>query len=106
MRPPTRHQPPETEHGFDLPENQYDALMRTPPGSTPTVDVHTMAWRKERLNDAIDQLPEPDRAIFDAYYIERRSLRQISAELGIPKTTVARERDRIRADLERALTHD
>jgi RNA polymerase sigma factor (sigma-70 family) len=104
VRPTLRHQHPETEHGFDLPENELDALMRTPPGDTPTVDVHTMASRKERLIDALDQLPAEDRALFDAYYIERRSLRQIEAEFGIPKTTVARERDRIRADLERALT--
>lgn len=67
-----------------------------------TLDMPTLeatAIIKEIIGRAIDSLEAEDRFIVEALFIEGLSLRRIEAITGIPKTTVARRRDRIRRQL-------
>tara|TARA_Y100001951_G_scaffold72250_1_gene59121 strand:+ start:60 stop:485 length:426 start_codon:yes stop_codon:yes gene_type:complete len=79
------------------PETQIQALMEIAPnGSDPEPSVQDFAILREVVGRAIDNLFWEDRAIFEGIFIWGLSLRQTGAALGIPKTTVARRRDRIR----------
>ena len=99
---PIRSLPPNPMSG--LPENEYDALMRASPHEPIETDVHSMAARKERLNDAIDALPVGLRSIFDACYLERVPLRTLAVSLGVSKSTIARRRDEATRRLRLMLT--
>lgn len=71
--------------------------METPPNeSEPQRSFESFAQIKEVLGDAIDNLLWEDRAIMEGLFIWGLSLRQTGAALGVPKTTVARRRDKIR----------
>lgn len=61
--------------------------------------IESTAILKEVLGRAIDRLPEEDRWIIEALYIWELSLRVAGAALEIPKTSLARRRDRIRKQL-------
>ena len=52
-----------------------------------------------RTGEAIDSLAPEDKWIFNTLMIERLSLRTAGAVLGIPKTSLARRRDKIRREL-------
>ena len=54
---------------------------------------------KELLGIVIDNLEPEDRWIFQALIIEGMSLRVTGRVLGIPKTSLARRRDRIKKQL-------
>jgi DNA-directed RNA polymerase specialized sigma24 family protein len=54
---------------------------------------------KELIGQAIDDLTPEDKWIFNALIVERLSLRGAGRILGIPKTSLARRRDRIRREL-------
>ena len=80
-----------------------DALNACAPSQEPEESVlEQLAWR-EALADALDSLEEDDRWIFDMLIVGRLSLRFVGLVIGMPKTTVARRRDRIIADLQRRL---
>lgn len=77
-----------------------EALMSQRPHETnDTPSLEATAIVKEILGRAIDNLEDEDRFIVEALFIEGLSLRQVQAITGIPKTTVARRRDRIRRHL-------
>ena len=83
-----------------------EALMSCPPSEDPEESVLEQIALREALADALDNLEEDDRWIFDMLIVVRLSLRFVGLVIGMPKTTVARRRDRIIADLrQRLLDH-
>tara|TARA_R110002020_G_scaffold338209_1_gene553616 strand:- start:359 stop:631 length:273 start_codon:yes stop_codon:yes gene_type:complete len=63
------------------------------------IPLETTASIKELLGEVIDDLSAEDRWIFNALVVERLSLREAGRILGIPKTSLARRRDKIRREL-------
>jgi RNA polymerase sigma factor (sigma-70 family) len=92
------HGRPDTEQVRWTPINEWEALMRCPPGTEPEPD-RPLTPLEQQLLAVMEELTEFDRLVFCGYYLERLSLRKLGRELGISKTTVARERDRIRQQL-------
>jgi len=58
---------------------------------------------RDVIADALDELDEEDRWILDMLVVARLSLRFVGGILGIPKTTLARRRDRILDELKETL---
>lgn len=102
------------------PDTPYQALMECAPGTEPETSVAEYLQMRDVLADAIEALPDRDQWIFNALFVEpgervtnpqgfspsdtgHKSLRQVAAELGLSKTQVARERDRILGVLQDAL---
>ena len=75
-----------------------EALMSCPPSEDPEESVLEQIALREALADALDNLEEDDRWIFDMLIVVRLSLRFVGRVVGVPKTTLARRRDRIVAD--------
>jgi DNA-directed RNA polymerase specialized sigma subunit len=103
-----------------VPETPMQALMEAAVGAEPETSSIEMLALREAIVDAIDALSERDQWIFNALFIEpgervtspqgfspsdtgHKSLRQVAAELGLSKTQIARERDRILEELQAAL---
>lgn len=90
-------------HGESRPDTEWEALMTVPPFA------HTEVSRSERLQlrdvivDAIDELSEEQRWIFDALFVRRMSLRALAEEIQVPKTTLTRRRDTLLAVLREKL---
>ena len=83
-----------------------EALIACAPAQEPEESVLEQLALREALADALDSLEEDDRWIFDMLIVVRLSLRFVGLVIGMPKTTVARRRDRIIADLrQRLLDH-
>ena len=79
---------------------EIEALMETPPsGAEPLASLETTAHIKELFADAIEELNPLERWIAERLLIEGLSLRKAGAVLGIPKTSLARRRDKIRRKL-------
>jgi len=79
---------------------EIEALMETPPaGAEPLASLERTAHIKELLADAIEELNPLERWIAERLLIEGLSLRKAGAVLGIPKTSLARRRDKIRRRL-------
>lgn len=77
------------------PINEYDALMRCAPCEHPEVSVEDRMPLRDVVADAIDGLDEEERWIFEALFIRRLSIRQLAAEIALPKSTVHRWKDRL-----------
>jgi len=80
-----------------------EALIACAPSQEPEESVLEQLALREALADALDSLEEDDRWIFDMLIVVRLSLRFVGRVVGIPKTTLARRRDRIVADLRERL---
>ena len=80
-----------------------EALMSCPPSEDPEESVLEQIALREALADALDNLEEDDRWIFDMLIVVRLSLRFVGRVVGVPKTTLARRRNRIVADLQEQL---
>ena len=85
------------------PQNVYDAVMRTGPYEEAEEIVAEQDELREILADALDTLTEEERWIFLMLTTVRLSLRFVGAVLDVPKTTLARRRDRIIRKLQIAL---
>ena len=85
------------------PDNRYDALMRTAPGVEPEESIEEQNELREILADALDSLTEEEQWIYLMLTTVRLSLRFVGLVLGVPKTTLARRRDRIIRKLQAAL---
>jgi len=91
-----RHNPPETE---------LIALQEA--GSLePRESLEEKAALRETVVSALDILNAEEAWLLNALLFERLSLRQIERRIGIPKTTVARYRDKILTKLRVALAND
>lgn len=73
----------------DDPEDSHLAISRIPddPAHSPLV-VYEQTERKERLAQAIDNLPERERQVVALYYLEELTLKEIGAVLGITESRV------------------
>ena len=80
--------------------------MSCPPSEDPEESVLEQLSLRDAVADALDNLEEDDRWIFDMLIVVRLSLRFVGRVIGMPKTTVARRRDRIIADLRQRLAAD
>jgi DNA-directed RNA polymerase specialized sigma24 family protein len=80
-----------------------EALMSCPPAEDPEESVLEQIALREALADALDNLEEDDRWIFDMLIVVRLSLRFVGRVVGLPKTTLARRRDTIVAGLQEQL---
>jgi len=85
------------------PEDLYDALMRCPPGVEPEESIAEQDELREILADALDHLTAEEQWIFHMLTTVRLSLRFVGSILDVPKTTLARRRDRIIQKLQVAL---
>ena len=84
------------------PLTTMELLMQEAPGwegRTGLLPIATTLELREVLGDAIDSLPPEDRYIIEQLMIQGNSLRKLGYVLGIPKTSLARRRDRIRRRL-------
>ena len=77
------------------PENLYDALVRAAPFQEIEESIAEQDELREILADAIEALTEDEQWIFLMLSTARLSLRFVGSVLGVPKTTLARRRDRI-----------
>ena len=85
-----------------------ELLMQEVPGSVagaPPASLESTHRLKEALADAIEALNEEDQWIINCLLIEGLSLRGTGRVLGIPKTSLARRRDRIIRQLMLSLVH-
>ena len=102
------------------PETPFQALMEAAAFDEPETSVAEYLELREVLADAIEALSERDQWIFNAVFVEpgervtnpegfspsdtgHKSLRQVARELGLSKTQIARERDRIIKELQHEL---
>lgn len=86
------------------PLTHIQALMEQAPGvSLKIVPLEETLLLKEALAEAFESLSPEDLWIAERLLIEGMSLRKAGAVLGIPKTTLARRRDKIRLRLVDAL---
>ena len=87
--------------------SEMEGLLRAPPGAHERLaSLEETLSLREALGRAIDALPPEDRWIVERLLIEGVSLRKAGAVLGIPKTTLARRRDHIKARLVHVLSND
>ena len=77
------------------PQTVYDALLRVAPFDEPEESIEEQDELREILADALDSLTEEERWIFLMLTKVKLSLRFVGRVLGVPKTTLARRRDRI-----------
>ena len=80
-----------------------EALVVCEPGNEPEESVLEQLSLRDAVADALDELDEDDRWLFDMLLVVHLSLRFVGLVIGMPKTTVARQRDRIIADLRQRL---
>jgi len=70
-------------------------LLRVAPFDEPQESIQEQDELREILADALDSLTEEERWIFLMLTTVKLSLRFVGRVLGVPKTTLARRRDRI-----------
>lgn len=88
------------------PINEYDALMRCAPCEEAVESIEDRLPLRDVVADAIDGLDEQDRWIFEALFIRRLSIRQLAAEIALPKSTVHRWKDRLLGKLREKLENE
>jgi hypothetical protein len=59
-----------------------------------------LEWYREFYTIWLDQFPEIDRECFKQTVMHGRSIREVAADLELPKTTVERKADKVRAEIE------
>ena len=73
--------------------------MESKPFDEPEISIEEAHVLRELLADAIDSLPEKERWLFEVLFVAKLSLRFVARVLDIPKTTLARRRDALLAQL-------
>jgi|TARA_R110000765_G_C18748018_1_gene587504 RNA polymerase sigma factor (sigma-70 family) len=94
--------PPKATDRYNPPETELLALMEAGP-LEPRESQEEQAALREMVLDSLDILNLEEMWLVNAILFERMSLRQIARSIGIPKTTVARYRDKVLAKLRDAL---
>ena len=79
----------------NTPDTPLEALQRAGPHAEPRVSKQERADLQAVVLDVIEALEPWEQWLLNALMFERMSLRQVEYVLGMPKTTVARKRDRI-----------
>ena len=88
------------------PDTLIQALQQASPFSEPRLSNEESAARQEVVLNALESLEDWELWLLNAVLFERMSLRQIEYVMGIPKTTVARKRDKILNKLKTCLEND
>ena len=88
---------------FGRPFSATEALMSCAPFDEPEESIMEQLELRDALADALDSLDEDERWIFDMLVVVRLSLRFVGRVVGIPKTTLARRRDKVIAKLQQQL---
>jgi len=88
------------------PSTPMQALMECQPFHDPEVSRIERLELRDVIVDALENLDEQEQWIFDALFVRRLSLRDLAAEIAMPKTTVARWRDRLLAKVRSQLETD
>ena len=82
------------------PTSEIESLMQLAPHREAILpSIESTQAVKEIVGKIIDDLSDEDRWIFNALVVGRLSLRGAGRILGIPKTSLARRRDKIRREL-------
>ena len=82
------------------PTSEIESLMQLAPHREAILpSIESTQAVKEIVGKIIDDLSDEDRWIFNALVVERLSLRGAGRILGIPQTSLARRRDKIRREL-------
>lgn len=88
------------------PDTELQAIMEASFGEEPVESIEETAPLREAIAAAVDALPTGERWLFEMLIHCRLSLRFVARATSIPKTTLARRRDAILADLASTLEHD
>ena len=94
----------EISESSNTPDTLLQALQQAGPHSEPRISKQERADLQAVVLDAIETLEPWEHWLLNALLFERMSLRQVEHVLGIPKTTVARKRDRILNKLKHELS--
>lgn len=81
----------------------YAALMAAAPFHEADVSQYELLELREVLADAIDGLPEKDRFVIEALWIERRSYRDLARDMSCGLASLVRTRNRAVRKLQAAL---
>tara|TARA_R110002051_G_scaffold14982_4_gene47502 strand:- start:157 stop:507 length:351 start_codon:yes stop_codon:yes gene_type:complete len=90
------------------PLTDLEVLMQQAPGSQDPrlASIASTKDLKETVGAAVDALEPEDRYIIEQLLMQGNSLRKLGYVLGIPKTSLARRRDRICEQLKNVLSGD
>lgn len=82
---------------------KMEALLLAEPLQNPVITLEEQHELREILVDALDKLEPMELWILNALLFERLSLREVQSILSIPKTTLARKRDKIFSKLRKQI---
>ena len=85
------------------PDTIIQALQQASPHSEPRISKEERSALQEIVLDTLETLTQSETWLLNMLLFERMSLRQVERLVGIPKTTVARKRDKILRKLENQL---
>ena len=85
--------------GQQKPSTMLEALMETVPGGVPTVSTEEGHALSDAIDETLQALAPEQLWLVDMLVYARLSLRFLAIVTGIPKTTLARRRDAIYADI-------
>jgi RNA polymerase sigma factor (sigma-70 family) len=94
---------PTWEKSPTRPDTPYRALMEAAPFEQVETSVAELLEAREVLADAFDTLTAEEQWIVNALVVERLSIRELGEQLGAPKTTMARIRDKALGKLKEKL---
>ena len=77
------------------PDTLIQALQQAGPHSEPRISKEERSALQEIVLDTLETLTQSETWLLNMLLFERMSLRQVERLVGIPKTTVARKRDKI-----------
>lgn len=82
-------------HSDYRPDTAMQALMEAQPHNDPLVSREERLELRDVIADALDDLTEEERWIFEALYIRKLSLRQLCAEISMPLKTLWTRRNKV-----------
>jgi RNA polymerase sigma factor (sigma-70 family) len=99
----TPQESPTWERSAERPTTPYQALMEAAPFEPVEISIAELLEVREVLVDALETLTEEETWVINSLITERMSIRQLARQLGAPKTTITRIRDRALSKLEKQL---
>jgi len=88
---------------WNAPDTLMQALQQAGPHTEPRLSKQESAALQEIVLDTLETLTQSETWLLNMLLFERMSLRQVERLVGIPKTTIARKRDKILRKLENQL---
>jgi RNA polymerase sigma factor (sigma-70 family) len=97
---------PSWEQSVRRPDTPYQALMEAVPFQQTDTSVVELLEIREILSDAFDKLSAEEAWVLNSLVIERMSIRELAKQIGAPKTTIARIRDRALKNMKTSIEND